>query len=176
LLAPIHIAFLELLINPACSIVFEAEDGRNDPMRQRPRALNEPLLSLRHIVIGMIQGLGVSVLVVALYHSGLANGMALDVARGLAFITLVVANTGLILANRSPEHGWRAMFLGLSGVGKWVLVGTLAMLLVVTAITPIAQVFAFQPASIAQWLLAFAYGAALLMFFEVVKVAMRPRR
>jgi len=178
LLAPIHIAFLELLINPACSIVFEAENGRGDPMRQPPRALNEPLVNMRHIVLGMLQGLGVSIVVVALYRSGLANGLAQDVARGLAFITLVVANTGLILANRSPERGWRSMLLGLSRVGKWVLAGTLAMLLVVTAITPIARVFAFQPASIEHWLLAFAYGGALLMFFEMVKIGMqqRPRR
>ncbi|OGB42063.1 MAG: hypothetical protein A3E51_12375 [Burkholderiales bacterium RIFCSPHIGHO2_12_FULL_67_38] len=101
--------------------------------------------------------------------------MAQDVARGLAFITLVVANTGLILANRSPEHGWRSMLLGLSRVGKGVLAGTLAMLLVVTAITPIARVFAFQPASIEQWLLAFAYGGALLLFFELVKIGMQQR-
>lgn len=173
LLAPIHIAFLELLINPACSIVFEAENGRGEPMRQPPRALNEPLVSMRHIALGMLQGLGVSIVVVALYRSGLANGMAQDVARGLAFITLVVANTGLILANRSPVHGWRSMLLGLSRVGGWVLASTLAMLLLVTAITPLARVFAFQPASIEQWLVAFAYGAALLMFFEMVKIGMR---
>ncbi|MDA7087945.1 cation-translocating P-type ATPase [Pseudomonas sp. SA3-5] len=173
LLAPIHIALLELLINPACSIVFEAENGRGEPMRQPPRALHEPLVSMRHIALGMLQGLGVSLVVVALYHSGLANGMAQDVARGLAFITLVVANTGLILANRSPVQGWRSMLLGLSRVGGWVLAGTLAMLLLVTAITPLARVFAFQPASIEQWLVAFAYGAALLLYFEIAKIGMR---
>ena len=63
-LAPLHIAFLELVIDPACSIVFEAEEGAADLMQQPPRAADEPLLSTRHILLSVLPGSVVTAAVV----------------------------------------------------------------------------------------------------------------
>ena len=125
ILAPIHIAFLELIIDPACSIVFEAEPGNPDLMEQPPRSVSEHLVSSRQLVLSLVQGCLVTLAASGFYFWCLSTGIATDGARALAFIVLIVANAVLIFPSRSPESGWRQMLAGLTPVVPWVLGGTL---------------------------------------------------
>ena len=125
ILAPIHIAFLELIIDPACSIVFEAEPGNPDLMEQPPRSVREHLVSSRQLVLSLVQGCLVTLAASGFYFWCLSTGIATDGARALAFIVLIVANAVLIFPSRSPESGWRQMLAGLTPVVPWVLGGTL---------------------------------------------------
>ena len=169
LLAPIHIAFLELVIDPACSIVFEAEAGSPQLMQQPPRSPAEHLVSSRQLFLSLAQGLLVTIVVAGLYLWSLSNRIPPDVARSLAFIVLVTANAALILPSRSPEASWRQMFSGLSPVTAWVLGGTLAGLGLIIAVPPIAGAFSFQPPPLSHGLMAFGVGVAMLALFEGVK-------
>jgi Ca2+-transporting ATPase len=173
ILAPIHIAFLELVIDPACSIAFEAEKGGSRLMEQPPRSPGEHLVAVPHLVLSLVQGALVTLAVGAFYWWILASGTVAEEARALAFIVLVTANAVLILAARSPHPGWRKMFTGLSSVGAAVLGGTLLGLAIVTAVPGIAEAFAFRPPSAQQSLLAAALGAGMLLLFDVSKAAMR---
>ena len=97
ILAPIHIAFLELVIDPACSIVFEAEAGSSRLMEQPPRSPAEPLVSVPQFVLSLGQG-GLVTLVVAMFYGWiLSSGTMAEEARASAFIVLVTANAVLIL-------------------------------------------------------------------------------
>ena len=57
-LFPVHILFLELIIDPACSVVFEMENEEKGIMDRKPRSVSEPLFGPRMIFIGLVQGLG----------------------------------------------------------------------------------------------------------------------
>jgi Ca2+-transporting ATPase len=169
ILAPIHIAFLELVIDPACSIVFEAEPGSSLLMEQKPRSLEEPLLSVRELVLSVIQGVTVTVMVILPYGWMLTHGVAGEEARALAFIILVTANAALIFPTRLPRSGWRDMFVRLPSVSAWVLGGTLLGLAVITSVPSVAAAFNFRPPSIHEGLLAFAAGSVMIILFSLGK-------
>lgn len=176
ILAPIHIAFLELIIDPACSIVFEAEPGNTDLMEQPPRSVSEHLVSTRQIVLSLVQGSLVTMAAAGFYFWSLSNGIATDGARTLAFIVLVVANAVLIFPSRSPEPGWRQIFTGMTPVVPWVLGGTLFGLLLIVCVPVIASAFAFQAPSLFLGMTALGLGVAMLLLFEMVKKVLNTSR
>ena len=100
-LMPVHILFLELVIDPACSIVFEAEPEDADVMSRPPRNPTTPLFGSRLLGLGFLQGASALLIVLAIYLSALWGWLDVSDATALSFTTLVVANLGLIFANRS---------------------------------------------------------------------------
>ncbi len=101
MLTPIHIVFLEMIINPACSIVFEAEAAEKDAMQRPPRNQKSPLVLRKRVVWALIQGLIVmSILTMILIYAIRLKMPEADM-RTLVFTTLVILNMGLILVNRS---------------------------------------------------------------------------
>ena len=101
---PVHIAFLELIIDPACSIVFEAEREEPDTMKRPPRRPDEPLFGGWNLALSLLQGVGVLLLSMAVFGISLYRGLGEGEARALTFATLVVGNIALIFANRSWER------------------------------------------------------------------------
>ena len=102
ILFPVHIVFLELIIDPACSLVFEAENEERNVMKRPPRNINESLFSLNTIVYSLLQGFILLFVVLGVFLiSRKFGGENIDQARGLAFITLIIGNLGLIITNRS---------------------------------------------------------------------------
>lgn len=174
-LAPLHIAFLELVIDPACSIVFEAEEGAADLMQQPPRRADEPLLSARHILLSLVQGGVVTAAVVGLY-AWLLLGQAAHAATAstAAFVVLVAANAALILPSRSNQTSWRSLWVGLTPVSLWVLGGTLAALTAITTVPWLAAAFKFAPLPPLHWLMAMVAGLTLTGLFAANKRWLRP--
>jgi Ca2+-transporting ATPase len=101
LLWPIHIAFLEMIIDPACSLAFEAEREEDNVMRRPPRPPSAPLFSRRLIGWSLLQGALVFALVAGLSIGALDREMPADEVRGLTFFSLVLAILSLIVVNRS---------------------------------------------------------------------------
>jgi Ca2+-transporting ATPase len=89
---PIHIAFLHLVIDPACSVVFEAQPEEGDVMRRPPRDPREPLFGRRVLGVSLLQGASVLVVVLAVYVLALRLGQAQDEARALTFATFLISN------------------------------------------------------------------------------------
>ncbi len=168
-LAPLHIAFLELVIDPACSLVFEAEQGDADLMERPPRRTSEPLLSGALVALSLLQGGVVTAVVVGLYVWTLAQGAATSLASTLAFAVLVVGNAALILPSRSSHADWRNLWRGMTAVSAWVLGVTALALLAITSVPLLAKGFGFEPLAPGQWLLALALGGGLLLPFQVNK-------
>jgi Ca2+-transporting ATPase len=173
ILAPIHIAFLELVIDPACSVVFEAERAAQNLMRQPPRSVSEHLVSGRQLALGLVHGALVTLVAVALYVWLLNGAVEAEVARALAFIVLVTGNAVLIFSARTPDSGWRKLFGKLTSVTAWVLGGTLLGLLTITSVPLISGAFAFHTPTLQQGMLAFVLGLAMLGPFELAKRALR---
>ena len=100
-LLPVHILFLELVIDPACSVVFEAEPEEADSDATSTPPLRNRLFGRRLFGLGLLQGASVLLIVLAVFVVALYRGQGEVDARALSFTTLIVANFGLILANRS---------------------------------------------------------------------------
>jgi Ca2+-transporting ATPase len=173
ILAPIHIAFLELVIDPACSVVFEAETGEEKLMLRPPRSPAEPLLAGRHLALSLVQGVLGTLVVVGLYAWLLGVETKLEESRALAFVALMAANVALILSCRAARPGWRSLFADVSPVGRWVIGGTLLGVSAITLVPALAEAFAFRPPSIPAWSAAFFAGAGTLALFELGKAALR---
>ncbi len=108
MLMPVHIVLLELLIDPACSIVFEAEPEADDIMQRPPRALASSPFAAGNIGIAVVQGIGTALVLLAGYGGMLGLGVDAAHSRTATFIALIISLFALILANRHPQHALMA--------------------------------------------------------------------
>ena len=141
-LLPIHIVFLELIIDPACTIVFEAEADEAGVMARPPRRLDEPLLGGRGLLLGLVQGLAVLAVSVALFGWALA-AHGEPVARALAFATMVLGNLGLILLNRAGTRTLLATLRTRNHPQVWVTAGAIVFLVLALSIPSVRELFGF---------------------------------
>ena len=139
ILFPVHIVFLELIIDPACSVVFEAEPGDSDLMRRKPRSPRERLFGRQSILISAVKGLIAFAAVIAVYAASLALGQSRAEARTLSFITLIVSNLCLIVANRSWTSTIVSTFKAPNPALRWVIVGALLFLGLVVYVPEIGR-------------------------------------
>jgi Ca2+-transporting ATPase len=101
LLGPVHIAFLEMIIDPVCTLVFEAETEEDDVMRRPPRDPERPMFSFAFISRGVMQGGLALAVVVLMLILALAAGLPTDAVRAVTFLALVAVILSLVLVNRS---------------------------------------------------------------------------
>jgi Ca2+-transporting ATPase len=174
-LLPVHILFLELIIDPACSVVFEMEGEEKDIMQRPPRKLDEPLFGRKMVITGLLQGLGVLLLVGGVYAGILGQGRGENEARLLAFMTMVIGNLGLIYCNRSWTRSILASLRIQNRSLWWVTGGTLLFLILVVTIPFLRDVFKFGQLQF--WGLGLVAGAGLfsVLITEGVKTFMFKR-
>jgi Ca2+-transporting ATPase len=138
ILTPIHIAFLEMVIDPACSVVFEAEQEEPDIMQRPPRDPASPLLLPKQIIWAVLQGLIVLAILAGVLISAAQLGMPASDLRALIFTSLVLMNMGLILVNRSFKASLVRAFLS-PNRSLWILFGSVISLLATAVLWPPAQ-------------------------------------
>lgn len=103
LLLPAHVVLMELIIDPTCSLAFEAEPGEKGARLKSPRPQSEPLFGTRDLMLGAVQGLAVFLAVLSLYVLAVSFSVAEEKARGLAFATLIIGNLTLALSDALPR-------------------------------------------------------------------------
>lgn len=168
-LLPIHIVFLELIIDPACSIVFEAEPIEKNAMEKPPRKISERLLSLETIAISTLQGSAVLLLTLFLYRYS-TNAASTEEARAITFIALVLSFLFLILTIRSWETSFLRSFRN-RNAALWYLVAGILSLLALVIVLPAAQrVFYFKLPSLSNLILALGAVALGVIWFETLKL------
>ncbi len=179
-LMPVHIAFLELIIDPACSVVFEAEPEEPDIMNRPPRRLGEALFSRRSVGLALMQGLVVLVAVMAVYVAALGRlhvsaAAHEDYVRALSFTALVIANLGLIVANLSRTRSVLSVLRSGNRALWWVLGGSVVFLMV-ALYTPVGRaLFRFGMLRPADLAVAAIAGVVGVLWVEAVKVWRRAR-
>lgn len=174
LLFPVHIVFLELIIDPSCSLIFEAEEAEADVMSRRPRSPDERLFSWSTIGIALAQGLSVLAACLAVFLLA-RQAHASDAARGLTFTTLVVAFLMVILVNRSWVRSAFSMLDEKNPALRWVLLGATTLLAVVLFVPGAQRLLHFAPLHLTDLALALAAGVLSVTWFELLKLARRAR-
>jgi len=172
-LLPVHIVFLELIIDPASSVVFEAEPENPQVMKRPPRNPREPMFGKRALLVGIAQGIGVLAMLLAVFL--LAQDWRLDepTTRALTFTTLVIANLGLIFANRSHSRLILEALQARNAALWWVVGGTLLLLGLVLYVPGVRSLFDFSLPSPLELVLCLAAGIISLLWFEALKVLTR---
>ncbi len=167
--SPIHIAFLEMIIDPACSLVFEAEPEERTVMRRPPRDPRRPLLLPRRVLWAVAQGALLFVLLAALLVLGARTGVEERRLRAFVFASLVLANLALILVNRSFGSDLRGAVLR-PNRSLWILfAGVLALLAVAVHWPPAAALFHFGTLGWRPVLLCIAVGTAAFVMLPSLK-------
>jgi Ca2+-transporting ATPase len=169
MLLPVHIAFLEMVIDPACSIVFEAEPGERDLMRRPPRPAESRLLSMALAGWSLLQGGLALGAVAAVLMAGVARAMPEDELRALMFTTLVLINVSLILVNRSFSSSL-LVALRRRNAFLWLLLSVVAAVLTLALTWPPAMaLFRFGPLHLDDLAVSAGAGVAVLAVMELVK-------
>ncbi len=172
-LLPIHIAFLHLIIDPACSVVFEAEPEEADVMQRPPRAPDAPLFGRRGIVLSLVQGAIVTFAVVGVYAIALRRGQPEVDSRTLAFTTFLVANLGLILTNRSWSGAAPPTRRTTNAALWWVTGSAPAFLAIVVYVPGLRDLFRFAPLHMIDVVVCLAAGITSVVWFELLKILRR---
>ncbi len=169
ILTPIHIAFLEMIIDPACSMVFEAEEEESDVMRRPPRDPKSPLLLPSRIRWAVTQGAVVLAILAGLLIFVTRGGMAEADVRALMFVSLVLVNMGLILVNRSFDASLVGAVMK-PNRALWVLFGAVSALLAAAVVWgPARSLFHFGAPRWRTLLVGAAAGIISLVVLEAIK-------
>lgn len=148
-LLPVHILFLEMIIDPACSLVFEGEAQREDLMARPPRPRHQAVLDRRRVGLGFAAGMAVMIFVVSTYSLAIQDGRAETAARALSFVMLVAGNLMLILFSRASGGSLRATLLVPNRVFIAVTCGA-SFFLALTIFVPILSRFFYFASLIAR--------------------------
>jgi P-type Ca2+ transporter type 2C len=167
---PIHIAFLQLIIDPICSIAFEAEPAEDNVMERPPRKLNQSIFSRRMVMLSVFQGLSILLVTLVIYGLALYFNHTPDEARALAFTTLIIANLGLILVDRS----WMGTLwenIRMPNHALWGIVLAAFSFLILSLNLPFfRRLFHFGQISLANFFLCITIGIFSVLWFEIIKV------
>jgi Ca2+-transporting ATPase len=175
-LLPVHIAFLHLVIDPACSVVFEAEPEEADVMLRPPRPRSEPLFGRRTIVLSLVQGAIVMATVLGVYAVALHRGQGELDARTLTFTTFMVANLGLIFTNRSWSGTGVASPRPANKALWWLTAIAPVLLALIIYVPGLRGLFRFAPLHPMDLVVCLTAGVSSVVWFEVFKVLSRRRQ
>jgi Ca2+-transporting ATPase len=171
-LGPTHVALLQLVIDPACSLAFEAEPSDADVMKRPPRRADAPIFSRKVLGFALLQGLSVLLVDLAIYAWARAAGDELR-ARTLAFLTLIAGDIALIHVNRSWSRGLVATLRTKNRAALLITLLAGVVLVLVLKVPLLRDALRLEPLAAWEIALALGAGAASVAWFELVKWRMR---
>ena len=175
LLYPVHIVFLEFVIDPACSIAFEAEPSEEGAMRRPPRDARARLFDGRMLAASLAVGAAVLIGVLAAYAWALHAGRSEGEARAIGFTAIVAGNLAMILAYRAGERSMLDPHGAPNRALWWIVVVAFAALVAVIYVPASAAIFRFAPLRAGDFCAAAGAGVAGVMVYELLKLARRRR-
>ncbi len=167
--SPIHIIFLELIMGPTCSIIYENEPLEKNLMVQKPRPFTSTFFNLSELTTSIAQGLIITMGTLFIYQYAVRTGHDETSVRTMVFITLISANVFLTLVNRSFYY---SVITTASYKNKLVpLIISITVLLtgMLLYVTPFTRFFEFQKPDVLELLLSMGIGFVSVIWFELVK-------
>ncbi len=176
ILWPVHIVFLELIIDPACSIIFEAEKEEKNIMTRPPKKIDEPFFGGRKILFSCLQGLGILIITFGVYVVGLRLGYDAKEVRAMAFITLLISNLAIILTNRSWSDNIFQILATPNKAVFWITGGAILFLAIILNVPFFLDLFQFQKLSFFNIVICSLAGLTTIVWFEIYKLVRFKKR
>jgi P-type Ca2+ transporter type 2C len=169
ILWPVHIVFLELIIDPACTMIFEAEKEEEDVMSRPPKDINEPFFGPRKIFYSCMQGVGILIICLLVYFIGFKIGYTEKSVRTLTFVTLIVSNIAVILSNRSWTSGILKILFTPNKAVTWIVGGAIIFLILILNVPFLLNLFQFERIGYLEFIICTVAGLFSITWFEIYK-------
>jgi P-type Ca2+ transporter type 2C len=173
--SPIHVIFLEIIMGPTCSIIYENEPMEKNLMLQKPKAISTTFFNWRELIISIVQGLVITCGTLFIYQYAVYNGYDEELTRTMVFTDLVVSNIFLTLINRSFFYSIWTTFKYKNRLVLYIIVITVLLMVSLLFIPPLRTFFSFEQMSLVQLFLSLGIGFTSVIWFEVVKWIKRRR-
>ncbi|WP_212006194.1 cation-translocating P-type ATPase [Chitinophaga sp. HK235] len=172
---PVHVIFLELIMGPTCSIVYENEPMEPNAMQVPPRPISQTFLSFREMNISILQGLAITAGVLGVYQWSVSLGHTEVYTRSMVFTTLVLANVFLTQVDRSSYFSFITSMRNHNRLMVGIILLTLVLLAGMLYIPPVAGFFSITALDIRSLLTCATVGAISVWWFELWKMRKRFR-
>ena len=172
---PIHVIFLELVMGPTCSIVYENEPMEKNAMQQKPRALTTTFFNWRELATSVIQGMAITAGTLFVYQYAVNNSFSESVTRSMVFITLITANIFLTLVNRSFYYSIITTLKSRNYMIPVVILITTGITVAIFFIGKLTEFFAFGKLDLFQLSVGITIGFISVVWYELVKWQKRYR-
>jgi len=167
--SPVHVIFLELIMGPTCSIIYENEPMEANSMNEKPRPFSATFFNWKELFTSIVQGLGITAGIIGVYQFAVQNDYSENATRTLVFTTLIIANIFLTLVNRSFYYSVIRTLRYKNNMITWIILLTLLMLALMLFVPPLTSFFEFEQLSFPSLMLGSAIGFLSVIWFELVK-------
>jgi Ca2+-transporting ATPase len=170
ILTPIHVIFLEMIMGPTCSIIYENEPLEKSLMFQKPRRFTSTFFSPRDLIVSIVQGIVISIFVLGIYQYSVKHHFDEPLTRSLVFATLVSANVVLTLVNRSMTKPVWVSLRYRNPLIPLILLITVGLMGLILYAVPVSSFFNVSPLSMQQLLLCVGVGLISVIWIEPIKL------
>lgn len=172
---PVHVIFLELIMGPTCSIIYENEPMEKNTMIQKPRPISSTFFSLSELSVSIVQGLVITLGTLIIYQYAAHTFNSEVITRTMVFTTLITANIFLTLVNRSFYYSIFTTIRYKNNMVPGIIALTIALTAGIIFIKPLAGLFQITALTLNQLMPAMLAGFASVIWFEFAKLYKRRR-
>ncbi len=169
LLFPLHIIFLELIVDPVCSIAFESEQEEKSLMTRPPRNINEKFFGFDKIAISVFNGFLLFVMVLIVYYLSFSEGHNAEESRAIAFSALIIGNVFLILSQLSKTRSFISAIIEKNISLLFLLIVAVVLLCIINFVAGFTALFGMQNPGMAHYVPSLLGGGILLSILELIK-------
>ncbi len=170
LLFPMHIIFMELIIDPICSIAFEAEQEEKGIMQRPPRDPNHSFFSNKRILHSVASGLFLLALVLTVFYLAKTEGHTEDEIRAISFATLITGNVFLILTYLSQTRSVFHIFTERNPALLLILAISMIVLFITISVESVQHLFQFSNPGYGHFGISLGVCILMLLIFEIIKL------
>lgn len=169
LLMPLHIVFMELIIDPVCSVAFESEQEEKAVMSRPPRQTNERFFGWNKIVYSLFQGLLLLAIVLGVYFLSIDEGHKPEEVRAIAFSALITGNIFLILTTLSKTRSFVSVITEKNKALILITTSAVIMLLCTITVPTLQKLFSFQFPGFSHFIISILGALIMLVILEIIK-------
>lgn len=167
--SPVHIIFLEIIMGPTCSIIYENEPIEQNTMQQKPKALTTTFFNWKELSVSIVQGLVITLGTLFVYQYSITNGYNETLTRTMTFTVLIAANIFLTLVNRSFYYSILTTLQYKNNMVLFIVLITIGIVALILYVNPLTTFFEFESLNILQLLVSVGVGFVSVIWFEIVK-------
>lgn len=171
ILLPLHVIFLELVMDPTAAIAFENEPAEPNLMKKPPRKATTSLFTGNELAMSLLQGAAITAGVLWMYQMGVKQGLPEEGVRSMVFATLVSGNIFLTLSNRSFDFALNKTLFYKNRVLPFILAISAILLLLILYVPFLSRLFDMTALSLANLSFCFLAGFLSVVWFEIYKAA-----